>query len=591
MVDFFKTAFNFLSGDGAPNNGGNAFVGQTIDIGDDMKLRIKRVIAEGGYGFVFEAKDNNTGIDYALKRQIVPSDEVKIMKQEIAFLQQLKGHPHIINFVTAASTEKAGAAEFLILTELITGGELVDIVNTQRLTPNQVLRVFHETCLAVAHMHSQAPPIIHRDLKVENLLLTDRGSIKLCDLGSATTKKYNPDHTWTASQRGLTEDEIQKNTTPMYRAPEMIDLYSNNPINEKADIWALGCLLYKLCYQEHPFEDSAKLRILNANYHIPPNDTVYKDFHQLIKSCLVVDPNARPSVDGIIAQLYSIADKLGENFDRPSKQPLISPPRQQTQPETQTRVVPPSQSQSETTSSSSSSSTFQSTSQQAQKFFGFMKGGAENIIKNIKDTSSKVINSVQYSQQNKYLDITYITSRLMVMSFPYEQGGANHPNALSEVAAYLEETHSSQYLVFNLSGEQYDTDRLNGQVVDYEWPHKSIPSLESLVELCRQMDSWLRADPHNVLVIHCKDGIHPSGVLIVAYLLFLRALTSPGAAVRMFGVRRLPEGQSMEISGTEKRYLNYVVNLVRPHSFKPHPHSFAFRMLKLTSIPLYNERK
>ena len=45
---------------------------------------------------------------------------------------------------------------------------------------------------------------------------------------------------------------------------------------------ALGCLLYKLCFQEHPFEDSAKLRILNANYHIPPSDYTYKDFHNII---------------------------------------------------------------------------------------------------------------------------------------------------------------------------------------------------------------------------------------------------------------------------------------------------------------------
>ena len=48
------------------------------------------------------------------------------------------------------------------------GGDLVDIVNTQRLSPGQVLRVFHETCLAVGHMHGQTPPIIHRDLKVNN---------------------------------------------------------------------------------------------------------------------------------------------------------------------------------------------------------------------------------------------------------------------------------------------------------------------------------------------------------------------------------------------------------------------------------------
>ena len=77
--------------------------------------------------------------------------------------------------------------------------------------------------------------------------------------------------------------QIQRNTTPMYRAPEMIDLYSNKPVNEKADIWALGCLLYKLCFKVHPFEDSAKLRILNAKYKIPPNDTSYTMFHTIIR--------------------------------------------------------------------------------------------------------------------------------------------------------------------------------------------------------------------------------------------------------------------------------------------------------------------
>ncbi len=45
---------------------------------------------------------------------------------------------------------------------------MADIVNTQRLSPCQVLRVFHETCLAVAHMHSRKPTIIHRDLKVSD---------------------------------------------------------------------------------------------------------------------------------------------------------------------------------------------------------------------------------------------------------------------------------------------------------------------------------------------------------------------------------------------------------------------------------------
>jgi len=86
----------------------------------------------------------------------------------------------------------------------------------------------------------------------------------------------------------------------MYRAPEMVDLYNNYPIDERTDVWvsppllltsshfisliqALGCLLYKLCYTIHPFEDSSKLSIINANYKIPENDASYSMFHPLMR--------------------------------------------------------------------------------------------------------------------------------------------------------------------------------------------------------------------------------------------------------------------------------------------------------------------
>lgn len=70
-------------------------------------------------------------------------------------------------------------------------------------------------------------------------------------------------------------------TTPMYRAPEMVDTWSNFPVGLPVDVWALGCILYMLCYMKHPFEDSAKLRIINANYTLPP-DPKYSCFHDVI---------------------------------------------------------------------------------------------------------------------------------------------------------------------------------------------------------------------------------------------------------------------------------------------------------------------
>lgn len=62
----------------------------------------------------------------------------------------------------------------------------------------------------------------------------------------------------------------------------MVDTWNNGMIGPPSDIWALGCLLFTLCYMKHPFEDSAKLRILNANYTIPPGDAKYADFKPLI---------------------------------------------------------------------------------------------------------------------------------------------------------------------------------------------------------------------------------------------------------------------------------------------------------------------
>ena len=71
-----------------------------------------------------------------------------------------------------------------------------------------------------------------RDIKLENLLLTEDFNVKLCDLGSASTKQHYPDQNWSMNQRTLLEDELAKYSTPMYRAPEMLDTWSNFPVNQ-----------------------------------------------------------------------------------------------------------------------------------------------------------------------------------------------------------------------------------------------------------------------------------------------------------------------------------------------------------------------
>jgi AP2-associated kinase len=103
----------------------------------------------------------------------------------------------------------------------------------------------------VACMHYLKPPLLHRDLKVENVLLASSGGYKVCDFGSCSAVKPAPQ---TAEECKLLEEDIGTHTTLQYRSPEMVDVFRRLPIDEKSDIWALGVLLYKLCYYTTPFE-------------------------------------------------------------------------------------------------------------------------------------------------------------------------------------------------------------------------------------------------------------------------------------------------------------------------------------------------
>ncbi|KAK7830953.1 hypothetical protein U0070_018497 [Myodes glareolus] len=144
-------------------------------------------------------------------------------------------------------------------------------------TESEVLQIFCNTCEAVARLHQCKTPIIHRDLKVENILLNDAGNYVLCDFGSATNKFLNPQKDGV----NVVEEEIKKYTTLSYRAPEMINLYGGKPITTKADIWALGCFLYKLCFFALPFGES-QVAICDGSFTIPDNSRYSHNIHCLI---------------------------------------------------------------------------------------------------------------------------------------------------------------------------------------------------------------------------------------------------------------------------------------------------------------------
>lgn len=162
------------------------------------------------------------------------------------------------------------------------GGGLIDFMNTRlqnRLTEPEILHIFGDVVEGVACMHYLRPPLLHRDLKVENVLIDSHRGYKLCDFGSCSPVRPAPQ---TVVECRLLEEDIQKHTTLQYRSPEMIDVYRRLPIDEKSDIWALGVLLYKLCYYTTPFEEQGQLAILNASYTFPP----YPPFSDRLKALI-----------------------------------------------------------------------------------------------------------------------------------------------------------------------------------------------------------------------------------------------------------------------------------------------------------------
>ncbi|NXK04232.1 GAK kinase, partial [Herpetotheres cachinnans] len=581
-MSLFQSALDFLAGPGslgAASRDQNDFVGQTVEMGD-MKLRIKRVIAEGGFAFVYEAQDLGSGKDYALKRLLSNEEEKnKAIIQEVCFMKKLSGHPNIVQFCSAASIGKeesdTGQGEFLLLTELCKG-QLVEFLKKVEskgpISCDTVLKIFYQTCRAVQHMHKQKPPIIHRDLKVENLLISNQGTIKLCDFGSATTIAYYPDYNWSAQKRALVEEEITRNTTPMYRTPEMIDLYSNFPIGEKQDIWALGCILYLLCFRQHPFEDGAKLRIVNGKYVIPQNDTRYSVFHDLIRSTLKVNPEERLSITELVNQLQEIAAARNVNPKSPITELLEQNGGYGNNAQPRTSVTSTSQSSKpagQLNNMYNAGLTVAECDQTYGGFFDILRGGTERFFTNIKDTSSKVIQSVANGGEKKTCrEVLYELFRLVFRWNPMPSR-----QRVCTVCLLCPVLHGTILSCFDVS--------------ECGWPARRAPNLQNLYSICKNMHLWLKQDQKNVCIVHCLDGRAASAVVVCSFLCFCRLFTTAEAAVYMFSMKRCPPG----IWPSHKRYIEYMCDMMAEEPIIPHSKPILVRSIVMTPVPLFSKQR
>ncbi|ODV83238.1 hypothetical protein CANARDRAFT_30178 [[Candida] arabinofermentans NRRL YB-2248] len=151
---------------------------------------------------------------------------------------------------------------------------------------------------------SETVSFAHRDIKPANIMISKEGIPILCDLGSCEKARINIQ---TRAQAITFQELSNEHCTLPYRAPELLDIKVGDQIDEKIDIWSLGCTLYALLYGYSPFEReelingaNITLAISSGNFTFPNNPDFNNDLKDLIKFCLIVEPNDRPSIEDVL---------------------------------------------------------------------------------------------------------------------------------------------------------------------------------------------------------------------------------------------------------------------------------------------------
>ncbi|KAI8139518.1 other/NAK protein kinase [Fennellomyces sp. T-0311] len=343
--------------------------------------RIVKLLGEGGFSFVYLVEDGS-GNQYAMKkiRCTLGTEDAKVAQREVE-VYRLFEHDNIIRMLdTATITESDGATTIYIFLPYYKRGNLQDAISRNQLykrhfTETQMLQLFRGVCTAVEFMHTykglratrtgyttknpilddedadqqqrkallssasqqetssaietHAPgkegeivPWAHRDIKPGNVLLSDDGETPiLMDFGSACRARVEIHNRQEALKQ---QDLAAEHCTMPFRAPELFDVKTETTLDEKVDIWSLGCTLYAMAYGQSPFEvqgdqgGSVALAVLNGQFKFPTTpdlvDRYSSEFQQFISWMLTSDPQTRPDIHQVIERADSLLKRrLQEN--------------------------------------------------------------------------------------------------------------------------------------------------------------------------------------------------------------------------------------------------------------------------------------
>jgi serine/threonine protein kinase/Tfp pilus assembly protein PilF len=259
--------------------------------------RIVQQIGKGGMGIVYLAVDTRNGREVAVKvllKDLDPSeDRLARFSREGRMLAELKSikHPNIAEIYE--QNEYDGKP--CIVLEYVSGETLAHRLRERPIPIEEVLQYALQIADALKTAHDHY--IIHRDLKPANIKITQDGKIKILDFGIA--KRFYDDPSTDTHSLSLTESGMLVGT-PAYMSPEQ---WNSQPIDQRTDLWAFGCVMYEMLTGQPPFarrnraETMRAVMEASADWSTMPKETPLA-IQELIRRCFERDPGARLSDAG-----------------------------------------------------------------------------------------------------------------------------------------------------------------------------------------------------------------------------------------------------------------------------------------------------
>lgn len=261
------------------------------------ELKKRELIGQGAYGKVYRGyfRGSEVAIKEIDTEKNIEGRLTKEFIKEIECLLKIRHNRFLL--LLAVCME----GPLCIVTELCKGGNLADAIDRKRLSREEKLKVALQIAEGIHYIHSKSPPIVHRDIKPQNILLDQFGQVKIADLGlSRAIEKVS--NTEKVNSTRICAGTIR------YMAPE---LYYEEPVcNRATDVWAFGCVLIHLFSENVPWTGLDLVAVQRRLILRQPLtcENVEPSLATLINSCCNIDPEARVTFIEIRSHLL---DMLG----------------------------------------------------------------------------------------------------------------------------------------------------------------------------------------------------------------------------------------------------------------------------------------